>query len=226
MSDSNIQKIDKEEEEQEQELTIAQKFWRIFEKLGDLFFLNIFFTISCIPIVTIGTAFTAMYTVTNKMVNNEDGPISKEYWKAFKSNLKQGILIWIIDLIYLASMAFEYLYVIQNDNQLSKNLFIVVSVEFFLFAFAFPLQFPLLARYENTTGRIILNSLLLAISNLGTWFKMFFIWALPFVLYYFNLKVRLYTWYLWGLVLTAIFTYVCSIFLVPFYEKLENVEAE
>ncbi len=72
----------------------------------------------------------------------------------------------------------------------------------------------------------MLNSLLLAISNLGTWFKMFFIWALPFVLYYYSLKIRLYTWYLWGLVLTAIFTYVCSIFLVSFYEKLENVEAE
>ena len=47
MSDSNIQKLDKEEEAQEQELTVAQKFWRIFEKLGDLFFLNIFFTILC-----------------------------------------------------------------------------------------------------------------------------------------------------------------------------------
>ena len=33
MSDSNIQKIDKEEEAQEQELTVAQKFWRIFELL-------------------------------------------------------------------------------------------------------------------------------------------------------------------------------------------------
>ena len=162
-------------EEQEKQLTAVQRFMRLFDKFGDLFFLNIYFTISCIPIVTVGTAFTALYTVTNKMVRNEDGPIRDEYWKAFKANLKQGIIIWMIDLIYLAIMAVEYLYVIQNDNQISRILFILVGAEFFLFAFAFPLQFPVLARYENTSGRIILNSLILAMSHLGTWFKMYYI---------------------------------------------------
>ena len=222
MSDKIEESKFDEEQEEEVILTPAQRFKKMFDVLGDLFFLNIYFTISCIPIVTIGAAFTALYTVTNKMVNKEEGPIRKEYWNAFKANLKQGIAIWVIDLIYIALMAVEYLYVIQHDDTLSKNLFLLVTVEFFLLALAFPLQFPILARYKNSTGRIILNSLLLAISHLGTWFRMFFIWALPFVLYYFNLKIRLYTWYLWGMILTAIFAYVCSIFLVPFYEKIEE----
>ncbi len=222
MSDKIEESKFDEEQEEEVILTPAQRFKKMFDVLGDLFFLNIYFTISCIPIVTIGAAFTALYTVTNKMVNNEEGPIRKEYWNAFKANLKQGIAIWVIDLIYIALMSVEYLYVIQHDDTLSKNLFLLVTVEFFLLALAFPLQFPILARYKNSTGRIILNSLLLAISHLGTWFRMFFIWALPFVLYYFNLKIRLYTWYLWGMILTAIFAYVCSIFLVPFYEKIEE----
>jgi hypothetical protein len=65
----------------------------------------------------------------------------------------------------------------------------------------------------------------LAFTYPGTWFKMFFIWALPFVLYYINLKVRVYTWYLWGLILTAIFAYICSMFLLGFYEKLESEPA-
>lgn len=214
------------DEEQEKQPTAIQRFMRLFDRFGDLFFLNIYFTISCIPVITIGAAFTALYTVTNKMVRNEDGPIRQEYWTAFRANLKQGIIIWVIDLIYIALMAAEYLYVIQNSDQLSRFLFILVSVEFFLFAFAFPLQFPILARYDNTTGRIILNSLVLAMSYLGTWFKMFFIWALPFVLYYFNLKIRLYTWYLWGLVLTAIFAYICSMFLTGFYDRLETRESD
>ena len=223
MSEEEIKnKIDDEEEEQEKELTAVERFMLLFNKLGDLFVLNVYFTVTCLPIVTIGASFTALYTVTNKMVKNEEGAITKEYFKAWKANLKQGIAIWLIDLIYIAIMVFEYGYVLGHDDQISKVLFILVGAGFFLFALAFPLQFPILARYENTIGRIIFNSLVLAFTYPGTWFKMFFIWALPFVLYYINLKVRVYTWYLWGLILTAIFAYICSMFLLGFYEKLES----
>ena len=225
MADNEKKQKNEDVREEPQVLTPVQRLKKMFDCLGDLFVLNIFFTVSCIPVFTIGTAFTAMYTVTNKMIRNEEGPIAKEYIKAFKENFKQGTAIWLIDLAYIALMAGDYYYVITHEDDLAKILFILVGVEFFLFAFAFPLQFPLLARYSNSTGRIIFNSLLLAISHLGAWFKMFFIWALPFVLYYFNLKVRLYTWYLWGMILTALFTYICSMFLVPFYEKIEGQAA-
>ena len=222
MADIEKDKKTEEVREEPQILTPLQRFKKMFDCLGDLFVLNIFFTVSCIPIFTIGTAFTALYTVTNKMIRGEEGPIAKEYFTAFKANFKQGTAIWLIDLAYIGLMAAEYYYVLTHEDSISKILFILVGAEFFLLAFAYPLQFPLLARYDNSTLRIIFNSLLLAVSHLGAWFKMFFIWALPFVLYYFNLKVRLYTWYLWGLILTALFAYICSMFLVPFYEKIEG----
>ncbi len=220
---SNYSKLD--EEEPEKVPTIAQRLMRCFEKMGDLFVLNIYFTISCLPIITIGAAFTALYTVTNKMVDNKEGTITSEYWNAFKSNFKQGTIIWLIDLFIIITMYFEYIYVIVYDNSLSKFFLAFVGFEFFLLAFAVPLQFPLLARYENTVPRIMLNSVALAFSNLGVWFKMFFIWALPVVLYYASYKVMVYTWFLWGLILTALFAYFCSMFLVGFYAKIEGVES-
>lgn len=219
---STFSKLD--EEEHEKTPTIAQRLMRMFEKMGDLFFLNIYFTVSCIPIITIGAAFTALYSVTNKMVDNREGTITSEYWNAFKSNFKQGTIIWLIDLFIMVAMYFEYIYVIIYDNSLSKFLLVFVGFQFFLLAFAIPLQFPLLARYENTTARIMLNSLALAFSNLGVWFKLFFIWALPVALYYASYKVMVYTWFLWGLILTALFAYFCSMFLVTFYAKIEGAQ--
>ena len=221
---SSFSKLD--ETEHEKTPTVAQRLMRMFEKMGDLFFLNIYFTVSCIPIITIGAAFTALYSVTNKMVDNREGTITSEYWNAFKSNFKQGTAIWLIDLIIMVAMYFEYLYVIIYDNSLSKFLLVFVGFQFFLLAFAIPLQFPLLARYENTTLRIMLNSLALAFTHLGVWFKLFFIWALPVVLYYASYKVMVYTWFLWGLILTALFAYLCSMFLVPFYAKIEGAQNE
>ena len=113
-----------DEEEKEEVLTFPQKLLKMFQRFGDLFFLNVYFTISCIPIITIGAAFTALYTVTNKMVNNEEGPIHQTYIKAFKENFKPATIIWLIDLAYIGMMVLEYIYCMGHTDQISKVLFI------------------------------------------------------------------------------------------------------
>ena len=82
MADNEKNNKPEEVREEPQILTPVQRFKKMFDCLGDLFVLNIFFTVSCLPIFTIGVAFTALYTVTNKMIRNEEGPIAKEYIKA------------------------------------------------------------------------------------------------------------------------------------------------
>ena len=213
-----------EDDEPAVPLSRGQKFFRLFDKFGDLFVLNIYFFVTCIPIITIGAAFTALYSVTNKMVNDKEGGIRDEYFKAFKANLKQGIAIWIIDLIVIYAMYLQYAYIVLNDNQAVRYLYVILGFEFVVFAFAFPLQWPMVARYENTVWALIRNSFIFALTNLGTWFKMFYIWLFPVVLYFLNVKIFVYTWFLWALILTSVFAYTCSMFLVKFYEKLENPE--
>ncbi len=221
MDDERL-KTKTDEEVHEKEPTPVERFLNLFNRFGDLFVLNVYFFVTCLPIVTIGTSFTALYTVTNKMVKNEDGPLTKEYFKAFKANLKQGIILWLFDLLYIALMMVEYSYTFYHSDQISRVLFIAVGAEFFLFALAFPLQFPLLARYDNSALRTVFLSLIMTFSHPGIWFKIFFIWMLPVVLYYTSTKALVYTWYLWGLVLTALFAYLCSMFLIKFYTELEG----
>ena len=214
------------EEEKIEKPTRSQRFFISIDKLGDLFFLNIFFLLTSIPIVTIGASFTALYSVTNKMVNNkEKASVKEDYFNAFKANFKQSTIIWIIDLIYIYLMYLQYYYVLNNNNQAARLLFIVLGFEFILAAFAIPLQFPFVARYSNTTFNIMRNSLVYAVANLGTWFRMFFIWIFPVMIYYLRPRFLIYTWYLWGLILTAMLAYVCSIFLMKFYAKLETQES-
>ena len=209
------------EEENVEEVRGAKKLFRIFDKFGDLFMLNIYFFVTCIPIITIGAAFTALYTVTNKMVTDKEGPVRQEYFKAFKSNIKQSTIIWIIDLVIFYLMYVQYAYISLNSNQTARILYIVLGFEFIFMVFAFPLQWPMVARYENTTFNLMRNSLVFALANLGTWFRMFFIWMFPVVLYYLNPRLLVYTWFLWGMILTAVFAYSCSLFLTKLYAKLE-----
>ena len=52
--------------------SLDSKFSQIMGRVFDLMMLNIIFLIMCIPIVTIGANFTAMYYVTLKMIKNGD----------------------------------------------------------------------------------------------------------------------------------------------------------
>ena len=218
--------ITEEEVEIEEPKTLTQKFVSKFDRFGDLFFLNIFFFVTSIPIITLGASLTALYTVTNKMIKNEEGPIKDTYMKAFKDNFKQATAIWIFDLLAIAFLGGQYaLYLNYTESAVGKILFIIMGFEFVVMAFAMPLQFPLLARYDNTVSRTILNSLILALTNLSVWFRIFFIWMFPIALYSLKPNFFFYSWFLWAMILYAVLAYACSMFLVKFYEKMESAEA-
>lgn len=226
LSKPTVEPNEKKEEAVEEPKTITQKFVSKFDRFGDLFFLNVFFFVTSIPVITLGASLTALYTVTNKMIKNEEGPIKNTYMKAFKENFKQATAIWIFDLLCIAFVAGQYvLYLSNTETMFSKVLFIFMGFEFIVMAFAMPLQFPLLARYDNTTSRTILNSLILALTNLGVWFRIFFIWMFPIALYSVKPNLFFYSWFLWAMILYAVLAYACSMFLVKFYEKMESAEA-
>ena len=79
--------------------SMDSKFFTFMGKVADLMILNVLCIICCIPIVTAGPAITAMFYVTLKMVRNEESYIVKGFFKSFKENLKQGILINLIMLL-------------------------------------------------------------------------------------------------------------------------------
>lgn len=68
-------------------------------RVADLIILNLLCIVCCIPVVTIGPSIAAMFYVTLKMVRNEESYIVRGFFKSFKQNLKQGIVINLIMLV-------------------------------------------------------------------------------------------------------------------------------
>ena len=77
---------------------IKTNIFQKLEKFGDLFIINILFIITSIPIFTIGAAATAMYAFTTKLVKDQEGPVWKSYWSAFKKNFKPATKVWLVIL--------------------------------------------------------------------------------------------------------------------------------
>lgn len=124
-------------------------------------YLNILWFICCIPVVTAGAATTALYYVTLKMAKNEEGGITKSFFRAFKENFKQSTIVWLI-LLALGIVLGVDGYVLWHMR--FENAFWTVITAIFLVAVAAYLIvvmyiFPLMARFDNTIFAMFKNSL-------------------------------------------------------------------
>ena len=131
--------------------TKKDKFFNFMNMFGDMFFLNVVFFVTSVPLITLGASFTALYSVTLKMVRKEEGKVVPSYFKAWKQNFIPATKAWAVILIYLYLMYVEYQFMLQMSEQSQYIMIFVMGLEMLLLAFILPLLFPLIARYENTT---------------------------------------------------------------------------
>lgn len=199
---------------------------KALERFGDLFALNLTFLLSCIPVITIGASVTALFTMTNKMVRNEDGTMWKGFWKAFRQNFKVGTKMWAVILVYLGVVYAEYAYMIRSAGQATNFMVVLIGFEMVLLSFLLPFLFPIIARYENTIGNYIKNTLIISVSNFKTWLVVFIIWFVPALALAASALLLAYTWYLWLLVMFAVQAYATSMILQKVFDKLEEAQTE
>lgn len=161
-------------------------------RLADLFWLNLLFIVCCIPVITIGAATTALYYVTLKMAKDEEGYITRSYFKSFKENFKQATVIWIGFLVVGMIMITD-LRIVNGGNTTeilgSPALGNVIMVAVFLMGIVILMVgtyiFPILAQFDNTIKNTAKNAFLISIRHLPYTIAMLVITAIPVVLIWF-----------------------------------------
>jgi len=163
---------------------------RVLSKVADLMLLNLMFMISCLPIVTIGTAISSMYTITLKMVKGEEAYIFKGFLKAFKENFKVSMLAWLIMLPagLIIIMNFNLVEYVQGSG-IQTALRVMIFFVGFIYVIVFTYLFPLIARYETTLKQTFQNALLMAVSKLPYTILMIAIAIAPFFLVFVNAEM-------------------------------------
>lgn len=147
--------------------SIDSPLFNMINKVLYLMWLSILWFICCIPIVTIGASTTALYYVTLKLARNEEGYLTSSFFQAFRQNFKQGTIIWLIIMAVGAFLGFGViLYFRLNQTGVINLLFMTL---FFSVALAFALVnlyvYAVLAKFENSIRRILINSLIMALSH-------------------------------------------------------------
>ena len=126
--------------------------------------LNLVFLITCLPVITIGTALSSLYYVTLREARGGYGYLVRTYLREFKNNFKKGTIAFAI-LFLIAAM-----------------------IGWFLI---FTYTFPLIGRFENSTKQTLKNAFGLAMSNMKATFALIIIDAFVFFLCLFLSPMKL-----------------------------------
>lgn len=135
-------------------------------KVVDTFFLSVIFIITCIPVFTIGPALTALYYATAKSLRRDRGYISKEYFKAFKMNFKQGFLSGLIITVAALILAFDWNYAKSLHTTMGVILFSVFTAMFFILLSISIYIFPILSRFKTNVKQLFKTAFFMSMRHL------------------------------------------------------------
>ena len=81
-------------------------FSRIMGRVVDIFYASVLWIIGCIPVVTIGTSTTALFTVARRTLKLDRGYVWQTYKDTFKAEFKQTTIVWLLQAALFLVLAF------------------------------------------------------------------------------------------------------------------------
>lgn len=165
---------------------IDSPIMRFLSRVADMVILNLLVLVCCMPIITVGAAFTAMHYVLLKMVRDEEGYLVRGFFKSFGRNFKQATLIWLMMLVAVIIFVGDWFIFSYSRVAFPKALIVGVIAVGVIVSMVAMYVFPLLARFDNTIRHTIHNAALLAIANLPRTILMMILYAVPWVIGYFS----------------------------------------
>lgn len=126
------------------------KLYQFLEKIMDFFLLNTLCILGSIPILTISCSIIACYSVVQKRVTASSTSLTKDFFRAYKSNFRRGISIQLVlmglsSILLLSFLSLKQLTgIVQYLSMIGLIIGTVVLVIEWLFIL------PYSARYENS----------------------------------------------------------------------------
>ncbi|MDY4969928.1 MAG: YesL family protein [Lachnospiraceae bacterium] len=141
-------------------------FYEVCEKLFDMLAVSIYWLIGCLPVVTIGTSFTALYYTASHSIRCDIKTVTTAFWTSFRQNFVEGLKLW---LVVFAGMFVFLLNIGILDEKMFNNVGIGLMV-FYGFCFVAVLAmacyaFPALSRFDEPAGWIVKVSLYMMVKN-------------------------------------------------------------
>lgn len=200
------------------------RFVQACMKISDLIILNVIFLVCCIPVITIGASITGLYYTTLKMVRDQEtSPIYKNFFASFRQNFKQSTIVWLIMLVFGGFLYVDFRITTVMEGATARSLlfgFLIVMLIIYLCIWAY--VFPMIARFENTTGNMIRNAMRMSAMKIQYTFPILVLNLSPLLVLF--VDGELIKWFLaaYTFIWFAGAAYMNSKMLVALFEKING----
>lgn len=157
-------------------------FMKMMNRAADLLILNLLFLLSCIPIVTIGAALTALYAAVLRMGTMQEDSAAKIYFRTFRDSFFPALKVWLIILAVAGALILDIVLCFRLGGLFFYGL-LVFAILLAVLVLASGIAFPLLSLFRNTTLGTLKNSLILSLAHLPRALIVTLLWGFPFWLF-------------------------------------------
>ena len=122
------------------------------------------------------------------MAKEEEGYVTKDFFRSFKENFKQSTVIWLILLSIGIVVGGEFILINRMEGSFVPVVQCIVYIGVLLFSFEFLYVFPVLSRFENTIKNTMKNALFISILQIPKTLVMLIFCIIPIYLLLSSLK--------------------------------------
>ena len=137
-------------------------------RITDCIFLSLFWFVGCIPVVTAGASFAALYDASFRAFRKNERNTWQRFFQVFRSNWKGGIVPSVLFVAAVAGLlkGTITLWNLAVAGTLSWMLFAAGAFVAVILLGMLSVLFPMLSRFENSLGALLKNTVFLSLANL------------------------------------------------------------
>ena len=143
-------------------------FFQGVRKLLGLISLCAVFLLFCLPVFTAGASFAALYDAIEKNMKHDRGYPAQEFWAGFRANFKRATMCFLVILAaaVLCAADLRILQVLGQAGKVYAGFSIFFYVLLVLIAVWAVWVLAQCVRFDNTTGALLKNGLVLMLVHL------------------------------------------------------------
>lgn len=191
---------------------VDTRLYRIMSRISQFIGLNVITFLCCLPIVTMGAAFSACHKVMHDMMREGEDAVIKPFFRAFRHSFKQATLVWIVYLLIVFVSLFNIMMIdLTFTGSLRIATYVIVLLLLLVFSAISSVLFPLIGRYQNTIKEHLSNSTILTLCHPLRAIAMALLNAFPFFFAYVALLVfmkYLVVWMVFGVSIIFLLDYL------------------
>lgn len=188
------------------------KFMQAMARVYDLVILNLLFLLSCVPLITIGAASAALYTVCFRIGTDREQGIFRSYFQAFRENFRQGTILWLIAVVFFGAGIVNVFLFYSMEGPL-HYLFLLMTALVVLELLIYGYAFPLISQFHNKNLPTLKNALFLSLGYLPRSLVIAVVNVFPLALALVDPYLFLQTGFLWAFLYFSAAAYINALLL-------------